>query len=263
MMVASPRDESDRPWPFARELVHLDSAESTNTVARQLALEGRDDLPLAVWADRQTKGRGRGANAWWSDAGSLTFSLLIDPDMHGIKPEHEPKLALAAALAVIDTIARECRLFAGIRWPNDIELDGRKLGGILPERVETPRGTRLVAGIGLNVSTRLDDAPEDVRRMAVSLAELMPSATPVPGMTMVLRGVLAAFGTTIDRLVRDESGLAAEWASADCLLNRAVRVDVGPRVVSGIGRGIDADGALVVDCGGVLERLFGGRVLRG
>ena len=68
----------------------------------------------------------------------------------------------------------------GIRWPNDVEAGGRKLGGILPERVDTPRGTRILIGVGLNVESNLADAPADVRTMAVSLAELRPRPAP-PG----------------------------------------------------------------------------------
>ena len=59
----------------------------------------------------------------------------------------------------------------GIRWPNDVEVDGRKLGGILPERVMTPNGPRVLIGIGLNVLTRVGDAPAEVGKMAVALAD--------------------------------------------------------------------------------------------
>ena len=97
-----------------------------------------DALPLAVWAKSQTRGRGRGSHRWWSDAGSLTFTLAIDPAAHGLAVEHEPKLALATAVAVIEalTSSSSVKPSIGIRWPNDLEVDGRKLGGILPERVD-------------------------------------------------------------------------------------------------------------------------------
>lgn len=262
MTAHRPDQDENAPWPFVRNLIRLEVADSTNDIAKQLAFEDHDDLPLAVWAARQTGGRGRGENAWWSDAGSLTFSVLLDPQAHGLKIEHEPRLALVAAVAVIDTLLIACELCGEVRWPNDIEFEGRKLGGILPERVETPRGTRLVIGIGLNVSTRLDNAPADVRRMAVSLMELMPDTGPAPDQSTILRGVLATFGANINRLAHNDDGLATAWASFDSLLNRPVRVDLGTRVVSGLGRGVDADGALLVETEGEVLRLFGGRVLR-
>ncbi|MDR3637511.1 MAG: biotin--[acetyl-CoA-carboxylase] ligase [Isosphaeraceae bacterium] len=262
MNAVWPPEGHDTPWPFVRSLIHLDVVESTNDRARQLAHEQRDDLPIAIWADRQTKGRGRADRTWWSDAGSLTFSLLVDPRMHALKTEHEPKLALAAAVAVVNTILLECGLPANIRWPNDVELDGRKLSGILPERVETSRGSLLVVGIGVNVSTQLDDAPAEVRRMSTSLHERIAPNRRVPEPSALLRSLLASFGASLVRLARDDEALAVEWADFDCLLNQPVRVDLGTRILTGVGRGIDVQGALLVEAAGEVQRLFGGRVLR-
>src|SRR5437763_624333 len=141
-------------YPFVRAVIRREVVESTNDLARDLAVSGPADLPLAVLAARQTRGRGRGAHAWWSDAGSLTFSILLDPAAHGLDAAHEPRLALAAAVAIVEAIAGEVPAGAlGIRWPNDVEAGGRKLAGILPERVATASGPRLVIGIGLNVLT--------------------------------------------------------------------------------------------------------------
>src|SRR5207237_728418 len=103
---------------------------------------------------------------WWSDGGSLTFTIALDPSAHGLRSEHEPRLALATAVAIIDAIASwGLSEVPGIRWPNDIEVGGRKLGGILPERLDTPMGPRLLIGIGVNVASQMADAPEAVRRM--------------------------------------------------------------------------------------------------
>src|SRR5438105_2434385 len=138
--------------PFLKSLIRRDVVESTSDLARELVVAGAGELPLAVWARRQTRGRGRGTNLWWSDEGSLTFTIALDPAAHGLRPELEPRLALATAVVVIDAIVPlDLAQPPGIRWPNDIEAGGRKLAGILPERVETPRGPRLLIGIGLNV----------------------------------------------------------------------------------------------------------------
>ena len=94
------------------------------------------------------------------------------PGAHGLTVQNEPKLALATAVAIVEAM-NELGIghpSIGIRWPNDLEADGRKLGGILPERLERPRsGTRVLIGIGLNLSTNLTAAPADVRAMATSL----------------------------------------------------------------------------------------------
>jgi BirA family biotin operon repressor/biotin-[acetyl-CoA-carboxylase] ligase len=256
-------------FPFLQTLVDRAVLDSTSDAARSLLEAGAVVLPLGVRADRQTHGRGRGANRWWSDAGSLTFTLAIDPAAYGLRPEHEPRLALATAVAVIDALAPlGLAERAGIRWPNDIEAGGKKLGGILPERLETPRGLRLLIGIGLNVTTRLDDAPPEVRGMAASIAELRHR--PDPGdagdsseeKDRLFSSILRGFGTIVDRLAVDDPRLAAAWAALDTLRERAVRVDLGPRILAGIGRGIDDEGALCLAAEEGVVRLFGGRVIR-
>lgn len=241
---------------FIATTVRRDAIPSTSDLARELVVAGGVALPLLVRAEVQTRGRGRGSNAWWSDAGSLTFTLALDPRAHQLTPAHEPRLALAAAVAVVDAIGAKGPL--GIRWPNDIEADGRKLGGILPEKVETPTGPVLLIGVGLNVRTRLDQAPADVRALAASLAD-RPDP---PELDVVLAAFLVRFASILPLLAHDDSVLAARWAQLDTLLGELVRVDLGPRIITGVGTGIDEEGALLVTTGGKTLRLFGGRVLR-
>jgi BirA family biotin operon repressor/biotin-[acetyl-CoA-carboxylase] ligase len=247
--------------PFVRTVVCLEEVASTSDLARELVGAGEVKLPLLVRTQRQTRGRGRGANTWWSDPGSLTVTLAIDPVALGLTTAHEPRLALAVAVAVVDAVGDSVppEVPLGIRWPNDVEAGGRKLGGILPERVETSWGVRLLIGIGLNVRTRLEDAPPDVRRLAASLADW--GARPAPD--AVLEACLARFESVVPRLARDDPALADRWAGLDTLLGRSVRVDLGSRVVSGVGRGIDPEGALIVATPIETLHLFGGRVLRG
>jgi BirA family biotin operon repressor/biotin-[acetyl-CoA-carboxylase] ligase len=250
-------------WPFVRTLIVRDVLGSTSDLARELAVAGRVETPFAVRAMRQTSGRGRGAHRWWSDAGSLTFTIVLDPAAHGLRREHEPRLALCSAVAVVDAIVQDVPGIApGIRWPNDIEAAGRKIGGILPERLETPRGPRLLVGIGLNVETRMDDAPPDVRRMAASLADLRPSTTPGRDLEPLLLAILERFAGVVDRLARDDPSLAARWQALDTLRDRTIRVNFGPSIVTGVARGIDPDGALCLDTDEGATRLFGGQVLR-
>jgi BirA family transcriptional regulator, biotin operon repressor / biotin---[acetyl-CoA-carboxylase] ligase len=250
--------------PFIRTLIRHEVLESTNDLAKQLAVEGHWDLPLAVRADRQTRGRGRGAHTWWSDLGSLTFSLLVDPAAHGLRPRQEPRLALASAVAIIEAISSlfQTASAPGIRWPNDVEAGGRKLGGLLPERVNTPSGPRLVIGIGLNVLTRMADAPDELRRMAVSLADLCDGPLSPKDREAFFRAILEQFESVLAQLARDDPALASRWDQLDTLRGQRVRVNLGPRIVEGEGRGIDAEGALLLAGEQETFRLFGGQVLR-
>jgi BirA family transcriptional regulator, biotin operon repressor / biotin---[acetyl-CoA-carboxylase] ligase len=264
VIESAQKEPVDPRWPLVRALVTLDEVDSTSDHAAALAREGNLDLPFAVWARRQTRGRGRGSHSWWSDAGSLTFTLAIDPIAHGIPVESEPKLALATAVGVIQALGdlELAAPSAGIRWPNDLEVDGKKFGGILPERIEIPDGHRILVGVGLNVRTNLADAPLDVVRMATSLAANPDGPPIVTELSEVLRVILGGVEDVLSRMARGDRSLADQWAKLDLLKDRWVSVDLGTRVVSGRARGIDRDGALRLETEGETLQLFGGQVLR-
>ncbi len=251
-------------WPFVRELLEFEVLDSTSDLAALHVRDGNVQLPLAVWARTQTRGRGRGSNRWWSDAGSLTFTLAIDPRAHDLTVDSEPKLALATAVAVIDALSALDlgNPALGIRWPNDLEVGGRKLGGILPERIETGQGHRILIGVGINVLTSLADAPEEIQPMATSLTALHASQLGEQLLPRLLWSILQQFESVLGRLAKRDPALADQWNRLDLLRDQWVRVDLGTRIVVGVGRGIDAEGALCLDDGGQQLRLVGGQVLR-
>jgi BirA family biotin operon repressor/biotin-[acetyl-CoA-carboxylase] ligase len=262
-VTAIVRDDAG-PWPFVKTMVVLDELESTNDRAAELVRAGGIPLPLGVWAGRQTRGRGRGDHVWWSDSGSLTFTLAIDPAAYDLVPASEPKLALATAVAVIDALV-ELGFDSpalGIRWPNDVEVDGRKLGGILPERVEADDRHRILIGVGMNVSTDMTAAPAEVRRMATSLSAIPGAPLDSATSPRLLAAILEHFSSVLGQLARSDPALSERWKCLDLLRDAQVSVDLGNQIAAGRGCGIDEDGALCLDPGGALLRLFGGRVLR-
>ncbi len=242
----------------------LDEVDSTNDRAAHCIRQGSVELPLVVWARRQTRGRGRGSHSWWSDSGSLTFTLAIDPAAHGVAGQSEPKLALATAVAVIEALVDLGfgSPALGIRWPNDVEVDGRKLGGILPERLDTSDGHRILIGVGVNVSTDPAGMPAEVRRMATSLSMMRDGRVDPETLPRLLAAILDHFGSVLGRLVEGDPALARRWNALDLLRDQRVSVDLGSRIVAGRGCGIDEDGALCLDDGLSRHRLFGGQVLR-
>ena len=140
---------------------HHDTITSTNDRARELAAHLQPGEMALVLADRQTAGRGRGANRWWTGAGSLAFSLLLHPAARGIRRENFPLISLAAALAIIDAqhpVASAGEL--GLHWPNDVFAQGAELAGVL---VEALTDGWHVLGVGLNVNNRTIDAPAELR----------------------------------------------------------------------------------------------------
>jgi BirA family biotin operon repressor/biotin-[acetyl-CoA-carboxylase] ligase len=254
----------DKPrWPFIRSVHRFHEIDSTNDQAKRMLVEGPLETPALVWADLQTRGRGQRSNEWWSDSGSLTATVVLDPSAFGLAPDLEPIVALATATAIVDAILeRYPTCPAGLRWPNDVEAEGRKLGGVLPERVETRHGPRLLIGIGLNVETRLAVAPAEIRGLAATLARWDPGPyrdEPIPGM---LAAILERLGPRLRDLTTDRRRLAARWNELDTLAGTRVRVEVGPEVIEGVAEGIDDLGGLILRHEGRRSVLYAGRVLR-
>ncbi len=248
-------------WPLVRSEWHEVEVDSTNDWSRRL-IESGDvlDLPALVWADRQIRGRGQGANAWYSDDASLTASIIIDPEAYGLAVSVRPRVALAVAAAVVAAVAEVAAgCHAGIRWPNDVEVAGRKLGGILVEGVTSPAGPRLIIGVGVNVGTRLDRAPVEVRHLAASLAEFGLDAG---SRRTLLAAILARLTATFQDLATAAADLVDEWNRLDTLVGSTIRVQVGTERFTAVAEGIDPTGGLRIKREGKGEVLFAGRILR-
>lgn len=189
------------------------------------------------------------------------FTLVLDPVAHGLRADHEPRLALVAALAIVDAIgACPLGVAVGVRWPNDVEADDLKLAGLLPERVETRDGPRFLLGVGVNINSRLGSAPDEVQRMATTVERLL--GRPVDT-DLFLADFLRFFWDDLRRLALDDPALAERWGLVDTLAGRRVRLDLGNgRVVEGTARGIDARGGLLIEHAEGTRAHYGGQVLR-
>jgi BirA family biotin operon repressor/biotin-[acetyl-CoA-carboxylase] ligase len=242
---------------FAAEIAHRPELPSTNDWALELARAGGHRLPLVVLASRQTQGRGRGVNRWWSAPGALTFSLLLDshaalPDIGAL-----PQVSVVAALAACEALATLVPgQPVGLKWPNDVLLGRRKACGILVESPARPPD-RLVIGIGVNVNNSFAEAPEDVRQRAVSLADA--TGQPLP-LTDVLIRLLQAFERELTRLKAGRVPLSDACRPWCVLTGRAVAVNVGRERIAGTCVGIGDDGALLVQTQTSLRRLSSGIV---
>ncbi|MCA9419132.1 MAG: biotin--[acetyl-CoA-carboxylase] ligase, partial [Candidatus Omnitrophica bacterium] len=130
--------ESIKSESFVRTVESYRELASTNDLALQRATIEALDTPLLVIAERQTAGRGRGGNQWWSAPGALTFSLLIDRETLDLREASDPRLSLTTGLAVSDALVDILPIGDfQLKWPNDIYLESRKVAGILLERSST------------------------------------------------------------------------------------------------------------------------------
>ena len=240
---------------FVVQAEYHPSLGSTNNRAAELAAH-QSKLPLLVVADRQTAGRGRGANRWWTGPGALAFSLLVDGRMVGAHDGRSPLVALAVAVAVVDAVTPLLPgQPVGIHWPNDVFAAGRKLAGIL---IEVLPDRRHVIGIGLNTNNSLADAPAELQATAATLRDLV-QATVDP--TAILIELLKRLEGEFRRLCREPESVAAR-ADALCLQRgQTLTLRAAARTITGRCRGIAADGALLLETPAGTEAFFSGSLL--
>ncbi len=199
--------------------LHLRDATSTNDRARELAAAGAPHGTL-VTADAQSAGRGRQGRRWNAPPGRALLMSVVLREPHALLP-------LAAAVAVAVAVGPEAR----VKWPNDVQLAGRKVAGILAEG--RPQEGWAVLGVGINVAVRDEDLPHELRRTAAGLG-LTPGDVPA-----VLARVLAELDAA---LALPDPMLLGAWRERDALLGRPV----GWSGDDGVAAGIDDRGRLLV-----------------
>lgn len=235
-----------------------DEIDSTNTRALNLAAESAVKTPFLIGANRQTAGRGRGSNRWWGSDGSLLFSVAVDMPALGLSTEIWPRFSLVTGLAIAETISwflPGSRV--GLKWPNDVWVDGRKVCGILIERSDRCPN-RLIAGIGINVNNSFRNAPDEQRRIAISMTDATNGE--LFSRTGVLIAFLSRWKTLIELLASDEIQLSERWSRLCVLDGNPVAVTNGENEITGICAGIDDDGSLLLRTSFTMERCYAGTV---
>ena len=188
---------------IGREIRFYPTVDSTNLEAKRLAQQGAPD-GLIVVAEEQGKGRGRLERSFFSPAGKgIWFSVILRPDF---LPQEAPKCTLLSAVAVAQA-AEDFGMKGGIKWPNDVLADGRKLVGILTEMsAEMERIHYVIIGTGINVNIAEEDFPEDLRDKATSLSQLKGEEIP---RAAFFRAVLEHMDALYDSILRE--GFASRW----------------------------------------------------
>lgn len=239
-----------------RPVYFYESVGSSNVQARQLAEEGAAHGALVV-ADMQTAGRGRRGRSWSSPAGAnVYFTIILRPDF---APDRASMLTLVMAHAVAEGIARETGLETGIKWPNDIVIDGRKVCGILTEMsVEQDYIRHVVIGVGINV--REQDFTPEIAEKAICLDVACDRRV---NRSRLLAEVIKAFEEDYEAF--DKAGnLSLLRESYDRLLvnrNREVCVLDPAGEYRGVARGVTDTGELIVELpDGRIQHVFAGEV---
>lgn len=240
---------------LAGDIVHRDLVDSTNRLAIELARGGAVE-GTAVVAERQTAGRGRLGRTWESPPGTnLYLSVVLRP---ALSPLEVPRLTLAAAVAVVDAIGSTTGLRAGIKWPNDVLLEGRKACGILTElEAEAERVRFVVVGIGVNLNALEEDFPTELRAKATSLAIVLGRPVDRAAFAGTLLGALDdVYG---EMLRGGFAALRPRYEAHHALVGRRVTIEGGP-ACDGYVRGVDDEGALLVETDAGPRRILSGEV---
>ena len=242
---------------IGRDIQVFEETSSTNDVVEKLARDGVGE-GVVVFAESQTKGRGRLGRKWLSPARKgLWFSVLLRPNL---RPQAATQLMVAASASLARAIGEETGLAAEIKWPNDILIRGKKVAGILTElSAELDHVKYVILGIGVDVNLNANDFPAELRKVATSLKiETGRNLNRAELAAAILRALDADYAR-IGR--RQFSCIREEWQELCSTLGRSVNIRVGDRLLHGRAESLDEDGALLLRTEhGHLERVMAGDV---
>jgi len=234
-------------------LVLFHSLASTNGLARRIAEEYLREAKrpprtlVAAW--EQTAGRGRQGREWVSPAGEGVYASWLEPFDD---PVRKRALPLITASALAGELSELLRAHCLIRWPNDLMVDGRKIGGILIETLERgDSGGAAIIGFGVNHSHAADSVPD---RAITSAAEIAPGAVSLAAMAGALTETFAA---ALDDALSQDDLVARYRSNSAHREGEQIRVHAGDEEVRGIFAGFDELGRLRLTLEGGAERVIG------
>lgn len=239
-----------------RNLVYLETVDSTNDLAKKLADQGAPEGTLVV-ADEQTGGKGRRGRAWCTPKGSaIAMTIVLRPD---IRPELASMVTLVMGLSVAKAIGSLYPVSVGIKWPNDVVVNGKKICGILTEMSAEMTGIHyLVIGTGIN--TNVEEFPEEIQSVATSLIKELGEKV---NRAELIAACLKYFEEYYEKYIA-AGNLAPLKEDYEALLlnrNNKVRVLEPNHEYTGLSLGINEDGELLVEKeDGTVTAVYAGEV---
>ncbi len=235
---------------------YFTSTDSTNNQAKKLAIQGALDGTVVI-SEEQGGGRGRLARSFFSPKyKGIWFSVILRPEF---LPQEAPKCTLMAAVAIAKAIDDVTNIKVGIKWPNDILYNGKKLVGILTEmNAEMDCVNYIVIGMGINVNVSYEEMPDDIKNIATSLSQI--SGKTISRLDL-LKSILFHLENLYLSVQQDGfSSVLQEWRKYSITLNKDIKVIGTNETFEGVAVDIDTDGALLVNTNGQIKRVLAGDV---
>ncbi len=263
MNTSNPPPISSASWPTGVGLAEFVEIDSTNEEAKRRAeaggaAEAGEQGPIWLRSDMQTAGRGRRGRTWVSPGGNLFATLLIRPE---ITPSQAALLSFAAALSVadlLDAFVEPSRV--KLKWPNDVQLDGGKVCGVLLESSATSGG--LVDWLAVGVGVNLANHPGLEEPRTIALADAMDSPAPTP--QEALTHLAAAFARHYEAFqTHGFEAVRGPWLARARGMGEPMVARLPHEEIRGIFTGIDETGALLLETNGALRKITAGEVFFG
>lgn len=239
---------------IGKEIHYFREVDSTNEVAKGLAEEGAPEGTVII-AEKQRKGRGRRGKPWISPIGGAWMSLILRPDT---LPINAPQLTFTAGVAAAKTIKNEYGLDVGIKWPNDILIENKKVCGILTE-ISTEKDSidYIIAGIGIDANVDLSQLPVELRNETTSLQ--MELEEEIPRMILV-RKFLENFEIMYNQFNQGKfQKILQKWRKYSKTIGSYVEIRKGTEVIQGEAVGVNREGVLILELqDGTLKKIISG-----
>jgi BirA family transcriptional regulator, biotin operon repressor / biotin---[acetyl-CoA-carboxylase] ligase len=218
---------------IGRTVYYYDTVTSTNEIAIDLAKNQAPEGTVVI-AATQTAGRGRLKRAWLTPEGSLAVSIVLRPELKSL-----PYLIMSSSLAVVRTISALAGIPAGIKWPNDIQIKGRKVCGILIEN--SLKGSAVeysVVGIGININLEIAAHPE--------IAAFASSLYAETGKIFAMADFTQRLLVELENQYLAGPAVFEPWKSGLVTIGRTVRAVSGKDIYTGVAEDVDRDGCLLL-----------------
>ncbi|OGX14784.1 MAG: biotin--[acetyl-CoA-carboxylase] ligase [Omnitrophica WOR_2 bacterium RBG_13_41_10] len=234
---------------MGKKIYYFDAVSSTMDIATGLGIKGSPEGTIVV-AETQTKGRGRMARCWFSPKyKGIYLSIILRPD---ILPNSTPLLTLLCAVSILEAIKSQIGLDTKIKWPNDLLIHNKKVGGILTElNAEMDITHFVVIGIGLNVNN-------DKKSLVEGATSLKEEAKEEVGRLSLIQDILRSIETNY--IIFQQKGgqhIIEKWRLNSATLGKRIKVNYQKTHLEGQAIDIDTDGGLLVRCdSGLIEKIM-------